>query len=502
MEVVSLKDIIYNLIVKVKKYNKYNNEYKSSWINSNTDLYIDLKLSKSEIIEIILELEKEYDTCIISNPLSIPSFKIVYVAQIFEHAIKFNSEIHGKKLLQYAIDHVEIYQKLTTLKSNIAAFSDVTWDTGFHTNCGEFESVVDLYHPHYSCGEMICERVVELSGEIGFSLKTPIEQLISELQIWRKRIDWYGISPKEKVVKFVNFNYIGNRIAYPENEVVINEKGRVMRIFESKVSSSTIDYFWGEICKFSPKWIVGDSSIIYNFSKYMLNNGFTLDEVTYVEVEANNVLTKEILTEIQKAFRHAKISTSILNPHIGSFLLTCPKGHVHLINRAIVLEIEKNNKTQIGFSQVMISSLLNVMAPIININSFLYGRECNEITCDYSHDEDMLILAPTNGFGGFFDDTDWSVSAKSVEMCIDLLNAEYNNPISAVQIVQTENCHMRLFLRIKQEFKYWKNALADSALGYLKKMISSNMDWQIVFVDEMYPCEYTSVLSYYQNYSL
>lgn len=499
MEVISLKDIIQNIIVKAKKYS---NTYKSSWINSNTDLYFDLKLSKSEIIEIILELEKEYDTHIISMPLSVPSFKIVFVAQVFEYSIKFNGDIHEKKLLQYAIDHVETYQKLATIKSNLTAFSNVKWDTGFHSNCGDFESIVDLYHSHYSCGEMICKRVVELSGEIGFSLRTPIDQFISELQIWRKRIDWYEISPKEKVVKFENFNYVGNRIAYLENEVSIYEKGREMRIYESKVSSSTIDYYWRQICKFSPKWIVGDSSIIYNFSKYMLNNGFTLDEVTYVEVEANNVLAKEILTEIQKAFGHAKISTSILNPHIGSFLLTCPKGHVHLINQATVLEIEHKNKTQDGFSQVMISSLLNIMAPIININSFLYGRECEEITCDYSQGKDMLILAPTNGFGGFYDDTDWSVSAKSVEMCIDLLNAEYNNPISAMQIVQTGNCQIRLFLRIKQEFKNWISALADSMLGYLKKMISSNMDWQIVFVDEMYPCEYTSILSYYQNYSM
>lgn len=498
MEAISLKSIIRNIIAKAKKSNY---EYKSSWIDSNTDLYIDLKLSKSEIIEIILELERDYETCIISMPLSVPNFKIVYLAQILEYSIKFNSEIHREKLLQYAVDHVEIYRKLAEIK-NIATFSDVKWDTGFHSNCGEFESIVDLYHSHYSCGEMICERVVELSGDIGFSLKTPIEQLISELQIWRKRIDWYGISPNEKVVKFANSNYIGNRIAYPENEVVINEKGRVMEIFVSKVSSSTIDYFWEQIRKFSPKWIVGDSSIIYNFGKYMLRNGLTLDNVTYVEIEANNVLSKEILTEIQKAFRHAKISTSILNPHIGSFLLTCPNGHVHLINQATVLEIEQKNKMEVDFSQIMISSMLNVMAPIININSFLYGRECKEITCDYSHGKDMFILAPTNIFGGFYDDTDWSVSAKSVEMCIGLLNAEYNNPISAMQIVQTGNCQISLFLRIKQEFKNWKSALADSMLGYLKKMISSNMDWQIVLVDEMYPCEYTGILSYYQNYSL
>lgn len=498
MEAISLKGIISNIIAKAKKYN---NEYKSSWINSNTDLYIDLKLSKSEIIEIILELEKEYDTRIISIPLSLPNFKIVYLAQVFEYSIKFNGETHRENLLQYAVDHVEIYQKLAEI-SDIVAFSDVKWDTGFHSNCGEFESIVDLYHSHYSCGEMICERVVELSGDIGFSLKTPIEQLISELQIWRKRIDWYGISPKEKVVKFANFNYIGNRIAYPENEVAINEKGRVMGIFVSKVSSSTIEYFWRQICKFSPKWIVGDSSIIYNFCKYMLSNEFTLDDVTYVEIEANNVLSKEILTEIQKAFRHAKISIAISNPHIGSFLLTCPNGHVHLINEATVLEIEQKNKSEVGFSQIMISSLLNVMAPIININSFLYGRKGKEITCDYSHGKDILLLAPTNGFGGFYDDADWSVSAKSVEMCIDLLNAEYNNPISAMQIVQTDKCQIRLFLRIKQEFKNWKSTLADSMLGYLKKMISSNMDWQIVFVDEMYPSEYTGILSYYQNYSL
>jgi len=499
MEAISLKDIISNIIVKAKKYN---NTYKSSWINSNTDLYIDLKLSKLEIIEIILELEEEYKTYIISTPLSVPNFKIVYVAQLFEYSIKFNGETHEKKLLQYAKDHVKIYQNLTTIESNIITFRDVKWDTGFHSNCGEFESIVDLYHSHYSCGEMICKRVVELSGEIGFSIKTPIDQLISELQIWRKRIDWYGISPKEKVVKFVDFNYIGNRIAYPENEVAIYEKGRVMRIYESKVSSSTIDYFWGQIRKFAPKWIIGDSSIIYNFSKYMLKNGFSLDEVAYVEVEANNVLAKEILTEIQEAFRYAKISTSILNPHIGSFLLTCPKGDVHLINRAAVLEIGHKNETQFEFSQVMISSLINVMAPIININSFLYGRESKEIPCDYSQGKDTLILAPTNSFGGFYDETDWSISAKSVEMCIDLLNAEYNNPISAMQIVQTENCQISLFLRIKQEFKNWKSALANSMLGYLKKMISSNMDWQIVFVDEMYPCEYTGILSYFQNNSL
>lgn len=161
-----------------------------------------------------------------------------------------------------------------------------------------------------------------------------------------------------------------------------------------------------------------------------------------------------------------------------------------------------NQEKEEQYSNLLITDLTNVTAPVINVDSFLLGKITN-IKCEFIVDKEPIIeILPTNYFDGFIDKKNWAISAKLVRLCIELVNEEYNNPFLGMQIVQRSLTHIYIFLELNKKFKGWEKALSSSIMVNLKKWASSDIEWSIVIVDELHPCEYTSVLSYYQNYSV
>ena len=170
----------------VEKYK--NKNYKSCWISSGTDLIDDLKMSKLQIIELLLELEDKYHININASPMISPSFKISYFSRLIEYAMRRDLE-YGNCLLEYALTNVNCYKKY--LKMNSHTIDDILWNGQFHRENDEFRCINDKYYELYYYGNMIYRRSIDLNGKFTFSLKSSVEETISDLQIWKKRTEWY-----------------------------------------------------------------------------------------------------------------------------------------------------------------------------------------------------------------------------------------------------------------------------------------------------------------------
>ncbi len=503
MKNIALPEITKGIIDKIKDYSYIT--YKPEWVNTTTDLYNDLKLSWNEIIMLLLDLEEEFNTSIISIPLCQSSFKISYIAKLINHSLSFDKEIYEKELLEYAVKNVASFRDNVKQNENIneIKFNDIDWNGEYHINSNEFDNIADIYYSDYSYGRLICKNVLDLHGVINFSIMAPMEALLSELQIWKKRVLWYNICPGDKVVRFLTSNYVGNRLALPMLKEIITEKGLELIFFESAITRETIESFYVKIYEFEPKWIVGDSCIIYNLSLYMLEHNLSLKSVSYIEVESNNLLSDDFKEIIEKAFKNVILAISLVDSHAGSFLLTCPEGHFHQVSNSLVVinKLVEHNKEN-EYADILISSLLNVTAPLINKKTFLRGFFLQDKQCGNLINDLIFIIMPTNGFGGFIDSSNWAISAKVISMCIALVNTEYNNPISAIQITQTKPGFIRIYMEIQKKFINWEKALSTSLHTYLTSWGSKYIEWEIIMLDKLYPCEYTGILSYYQNNSL
>lgn len=251
----------------VEKYK--NKNYKSCWISSGTDLIDDLKMSKLQIIELLLELEDKYHININASPMISPSFKISYFSRLIEYAMRRDLE-YGNCLLEYALTNVNCYKKY--LKMNSHTIDDILWNGQFHRENDEFRCINDKYYELYYYGNMIYRRSIDLNGKFTFSLKSSVEETISDLQIWKKRTEWYGITTKEKRINFAVFNYVGNRLAPPTDDAVLDNKGLELIIYESAFTPQTAECYLKKIVDFAPRWITGSCSAIYNLSMGILRN--------------------------------------------------------------------------------------------------------------------------------------------------------------------------------------------------------------------------------------
>ena len=182
--------------------------------------------------------------------------------------------------------------------------------------------------------------------------------------------------------------------------------------------------------------------------------------------------------------------------------MSCPNGHLHQIGNSLLLKT--NHKEEEQYSNLLITDLINVIAPVINVDSFLLGKFNDYTECVLSVDKEPIVeLLPTNYFDGFIDkNNNWAISAKLIRMCIELANEEYNNPFLGLQIVQRSSTCIYIFLELSKKFKEWEKTISNTVMANLKKWVLNDIEWNIAIVDELYPCEYTGVLSYYQNYSV
>jgi len=466
--------------------------YKRQWYSASTDLQCDLGMSWCEIVELLLKIEEEIGIEIIALPVHhTPSLKIGYLVHLFTYAESFDPEEYKAELLKYACSSVPIYK---------TAFQDDVEAILFHGIGTEFDYIASDFYSQYQYGNLIYNKDVELSGKFKFSMYTAAECIFSELPLWRKRKKWYGIAPRDKYVCFETANIIGNRLASPTTMPFIKEKGLCLSIPENTLPRIEENGLLTDLNAFAPKWIKGTCCSIYSLCLAMRRSGMRIQGVCYIELESDNPVSADIIKYISETFTTARVTVTISNIHAGPIFITCPDGHYHcIVPKAAINVADDKNQDEFPYFDFRMTSGFRIASPIIDIDTFLYVNANDETVCRYRSDEEIMDILVACGFDGFANRDGQFISVATIKMCIGLVNSEYNNPIAAMQATQAKTGTVRLYLQLKNAFNKWEKKLAESVTSYLKIWGTSEMEWELVFVDELFPFEYTSAKIYYQN---
>lgn len=486
----------------IKEIHNFKFIYKSEWFNASTDLQHDLGMSWLEITKLLLEIEDKTGIKIAALPVHyVPSFSIGYLVTLFTYAETFDPDHHEAELFRYACENVPIYKDAALQDSKDTQYhSNIFKEYCYHRIGDEFDSIAERYYSQYQHGEILCNKVVELSGEYRFSMCSEVEKLISELPLWRKRTEWYGIMPDYKFVQFITENIVGNRLAPPKTSSFLENKGLCLVLPENVMTHNDEGDWLDELTSFAPKWFKGTSCSIYALCIIIRRLGKSFDNVTYIEIEAENPVSTDIIKYVNDTFVNAKLAVVITNNHVGPLFYTCPSGHNHNISSKVsILSTDDYKHSDFPYSALLVTSYYRTVAPVISIDSFLWGNITKDSECNYQDAGDIVDIMPACGFDGFSDKNNSFVSVATIRMCVSFVNSEYNNPISAIQMVQVKQGTVRLYLLIKVEFVKWERKLAESITSTLSKWGTTDMEWEVVFQDELFPYEYTSAKIYYQN---
>lgn len=198
----------------------------------------------------------------------------------------------------------------------------------------------------------------------------------SNYYIWNLRKKWYNINPTDKMCTF--HVYYGNSLINNK----IYRKDNVLSLKRGYFDQETLKNYIDEIISFSPKWIQGPVSIVLLICEYVKNKNLKFDFLKYIELNGEFVY-KENITYIKNVL-NVEVSNLYGAIEFNSIAFTCPKGHMHIIEKNVFVESQKNN-------ELLVSTLTNSLMPLIKYQIGDKGIILENPNCKYS-DSKILIL--------------------------------------------------------------------------------------------------------------
>ncbi|MBS5843170.1 MAG: phenylacetate--CoA ligase family protein [Clostridiales bacterium] len=310
-------------------------------------------------------------------------------------------------------------------------------------------------------------KVARTSGSTGKMIEvywSNDDYLKSILSIWRKRKEWYGISPDSKCVVFNNSLYSGSRLLVLTEANMLNRK--VLSLNKNFDSEEQLVAHIEKINEFKPDWIQIQPSIAIKLvellQKYKIKILFKLK---YLE------LNGEMVTTTQKNYISKNLSVPVANMYganeVNSIALECPRGNMHLLNDNVYVELSEN-------SSILVTSLHNKVFPIIrydlgDIVTIKHDCDCCNQKLDIvdvinGRTMDYIILSDNNTFSPYF-----------IIHSIERVSIILHDSIIQFKIEQKNRGEIIIYLKIRPEFNNWSETIAKETINEIYKYVSPNL---------------------------
>lgn len=292
---------------------------------------------------------------------------------------------------------------------------------------------------------------IQTSGSTGCFVNVlwePREYMSSNLALWRKRKQWYGITPSHNKCSFVSGTIVGSTIT-GNNHSLIWRKNNVLELSVLNMSDQILMDFYKEICDFKPHWIYTSQSALLIFMDFCKRNNFyNFESLKYIELATEQVLPSTY-RYIKEFF---KVPTAVMygSKEVNGIALSCPHGNLlHVLEDNVYVEQTKDNK-------ILVTSLKNTVFPIIRyelgdlVNIVEKACDCGEgniIIDSIKGRERELNYVTKNG-----------ITTSSIVNCIYVVNARLDYPFIQYKMLETEN-RIIIQLVLKSNFKNWKTSI-------------------------------------------
>lgn len=190
---------------------------------------------------------------------------------------------------------------------------------------------------------------------------------VSNMALWRKRFDWYGISPKDKCVKFtlsaINCEHDGDTVRFikePENILSIN------------VSLIRNNAGWNKVAQlineFNPCWLQVQPFILNKLVQIYRDTCLPVPSaLKYIE-SIGELLLPDIRIKSEELFK-IPVVNMYGSEEMNGIALECPYHHMHVLDGNVLVEVENDSGiVSTGEGVSIITNLNNYAMPLIRYN--------------------------------------------------------------------------------------------------------------------------------------
>ena len=186
----------------------------------------------------------------------------------------------------------------------------------------------------------------------------------SNLSLWRRRQQWYGIKPNDRYVIFTlnafNLQAERGKVYY------INEEKNLLSINVSLLQSeSSYEHLAELINEFSPKWLYIQPFVLNKLIQVYRRTGKKPPKtLEYIE-SVGELLASDLKRRAIELFE-VPLANMYGSEEMNGIAYECPRHHMHVLEDNVLLEVNNNNSfIRAGAGDAIVTNLNNICMPLI-----------------------------------------------------------------------------------------------------------------------------------------
>lgn len=381
------------------------------------------------------------------------------------------------KILQYACKYVPFYRNIADITHKFEDFPIICKDQILNF---EVDFLSEEYKNSFLSNRLISKRTSGSTGKclnIYWDIK---DDILSNMEAWRWREKWYGVSIKDRYATFHTTRYGANRLIYDSSEMIKYDKK--ISFNKTLISKKTIPIFLKQMEEFGITFLLTQPSILSLILVYADSEGINfLNRLKYIEL-VGEFLATSTYNLFKRSLPNVNIANMYGTTETGYIALTCPNGHMHLINNNVFIEVldEQNQSTVFDqYGKIILTSLRNRAMPIIRYDIGDYGMlERKKCDCEGSEYCLKILLGRSCDTIVLPDGT--QKNCYSLWYPIEKINDEFGKTILQYHFVQESPYRIVLYLTINMHLQKWRSAIEKELITSLKQYVSNDIDYSIV----------------------
>lgn len=336
-------------------------------------------------------------------------------------------------------------------------------------------------------------QLVSTSGSSGQMIEVKWlrnEYYKSTLSIWRKRKEWYNITPLSKCVNFNGGLYLGSRLSDVDN-ICYYHNNKWLLLDKNIINEQKAKIYYQEIIKFNPEWLFAQPSTLLHIVLIWKKMGLS-PPVSIRYIELNGELLNNIVRSIiHEYFPHVKIANLYGANEVGGIAFECPYGHMHVLedNVAVYIENSTPNESDVEYSgEIYVTSLHNSISPIINYSLGDRVKYKHFIDCPCKDKSNIIEVVLGRINEEIILSTGERISLYLFGHIIEKVNKYYNTAIINYKIIDIGNDTIEIYLMVKEQYISWKEIIIKQLMDEIFASTIKNIDKLkvYVFVDNKY----------------
>lgn len=189
----------------------------------------------------------------------------------------------------------------------------------------------------------------------------------SNMPLWRKRLQWYGIHPNDKYVLFT----LNAFDLTPSKEIVyyVNAPSNVMQVNVSLIrDDGGYEALIDIINEFAPEWLYIQPFVLNKLiAAYQRKEVNPPQTIKYIE-SVGEYLSSDLRRRATLCFG-VPIANMYGSEEMNAIAFECPEHHMHILEDNVYVEVRNDNGLfRFGEGEAIITNLNNMAMPLVRYN--------------------------------------------------------------------------------------------------------------------------------------